>query len=82
MKSLPEIFSQAICLFIVTSLVIYYILKVSNQNILVDYKNKINFDKRKAIINSLIISLILTIIIVFISQQVDKQINLEHKNNT
>jgi hypothetical protein len=78
MIPLPEIVSQAIVLFVITSSVIYYILKVSNQNRLGKDENPKPFNKRTALINSVIASFIFTLITVFISQKVDKQI----KNNT
>tara|TARA_Y100000389_G_scaffold204090_1_gene254949 strand:- start:2426 stop:2671 length:246 start_codon:yes stop_codon:yes gene_type:complete len=80
MISLPQIFTEALALFIVTCLVIYYILKITHKNnIMGNSKPSVEFDTKRAKINSVIISLILTIVVTIISQQVDKRINLQHK---
>jgi len=72
MISIPSILIQSLFLFISTTIVVFYILKVANLSSL--GKNTGIFDKKRAIIYSFTVSLGFTIIMAIISIQTDKQL--------
>jgi|UniRef100_A0A6C0J1F8 hypothetical protein len=72
MISIPSILIQSSFLFISTTIVVFYILKIAN---LSSFRDKnVEFDKKGALIYSITSSLGFTIIMALISIQTDKQL--------